>query len=330
MKYIKTILTIAAIGLLAACSKDSSDEDMAQWTDASIKMMRATRPLLGVESYGDIRVLLAVTGSDAVSEGLFKYMGGSAWTTQLKLKSGEQVYRLYGLMPDNASFTKSLSDWDDDGATLHIQHLPAFTDQDYCVVSGLRQAENETDDAMAIRGNFAFTYNSQRENYINLLFDHLYSRVVFSMKVDAEYDKLRTLKVKSVRIETTAVSRVSADITLTSGVGVNGATYSVTETDNAAKDIFNTEITLTTTTTAVGSVMLIPYSAMFSNLRLVTEYDVYDKQGAKIAERTAVNKLAVPLADLQSGEERTLLVTVDPSYLYVLSDNDPPFVVVRE
>jgi 2,3-bisphosphoglycerate-independent phosphoglycerate mutase len=68
---------------------------------------------------------------------------------------------------------------------------------------------------------------------------------------------------------------------------------------------------------------------LLNKLILVIEYDIYDKRGNKIAERTATNALAYPLAELERGEERTLQINIDPSYLYDLSLNDPPIVVVR-
>ena len=324
---------IAVIGLLAACSKDINDEETAQVSDASIMMVRASRSILGVESYGDIRALVAATGDESYANGLFKYLGGSKWNTQLKLKSGEKTYRLYGLMPDNEKFTKSLTSWNDDGAVLHIEKMDAHTTEDYCVVSGLRQVENAEDESPTIRGNFAFTYNSNRENYINLLFDHLYARLVFSIRVSPEYSALRTIKVTKMEMEISGFSEFSADVTLATGVGVSSVAFTKTGSDNSTKIIKDEDTepqTLTTTYTSVSSVQIVPHPAMFNNMRLITKYDVYDRQGNKIDTRTAINKLAESLDALQRGEERTLLLTVDPSYLYVLSDQDPPLIIIKE
>ncbi len=92
----------------------------------------------------------------------------------------------------------------------------------------------------------------------------------------------------------------------------------------------DSELTLTTTSANVCSGYIIPSSTLFENLHLVIEYDIYDKRGNKIAERTATNKLAYSLEELQRGEERTLLINIDPSYLYDLSQEDPPIVVIRQ
>ncbi len=325
MKYIKIIFTTLLIGLLTACSKDSAENQ----SDASVRMLRATRSsLLGTETYGDIRVFL--TGEDNPIEGLFKYVGGSQWNTQMKLKSGEQTYRLYGYMPDDGIITKSLTDWNDNSGVLHLGQLDPMSDKDYCIVTGVRQVDNDEDERTASRGAFVFTYNSSRENYINLLFDHLYARVVFSMNVTANYSSLRTIKIKKMRLELSGVSKFSADVTLADGIGISSVVYTPTGTSSNVKTIMEGEQTLTTTFMDVASIQLIPYSAMLSGLHLITEYDVYDRQGNKVAERTATNKLEVPLDELQREEERTLLITVDPSYLYVLSEQDPPLVIIRK
>jgi hypothetical protein len=191
--------------------------------------------------------------------------------------------------------------------------------------------ENATDLTAAVRGNYAFTYNSNRENYINLLFDHLYARLVFCMNLSTDYAALRSIKIKNMRLQVVGYSQISADITLNSE-GMGAVTYNKTGSENSSVTLRNTEITLSTSPswTTVGSVQLIPVPAMFGSLRLITEYDVFDKQGNKIAERTATNKLVEPLEELQRGEERTLYITNDPSYLYVLSDQDPPFVVITK
>jgi hypothetical protein len=94
--------------------------------------------------------------------------------------------------------------------------------------------------------------------------------------------------------------------------------------------IRNEELTLTTSYTTVCSGYVIPSTTLFDKLSLLIEYDIYDKRGNKVAERTATNSLALPLEELQRGEERTLQINIDPSYLYDLSLNDPPIVVIRQ
>ena len=326
MKHLQYILLMTVIVLLAACSQDVAEEPqqpVVQEPDATLRLSRVTRAFTGDSENSDIRIFL--THGTTTTEGLFKYAGASAWTTQLKLKSGARTYQLYGYMPDNADFVRSISDWNENGAVLHIQQLPPIAEQDYCIVTGVRQAADEYDKTPAVRGTFSFDYDSQRENYINLFLDHLYSHIVFCMRVGDDYDAVRTIKVKRMKLKVADISHYNVDITLTKDVGISNVVHSSTAgTGTREMTIRDEVLTLTTTSTTVCSGYIIPATTLFDKLSLVIEYDIYDKRGNKISERTAENSLAYPLDELQRGEERTLQINIDPSYLYDLSLNDPP------
>ena len=327
MKHIQYILMMTVIVLLAACSQDAVEEQ-TQEPDAPLRLAGVTRAT-GDTEYGDIRIFL--TNGTTATEGLFKYEGESSWKTQLKLKSGERTYQLYGYMPDNAEFVSSITNWTANSAVLHIQQLPPLATQDFCIVTGVRKAENASDKTDAVRGAFSFNYNSQYENYINLFLDHLYSHIIFSMKVGEDYDAVRTIKIKNMKLQVADISHYDVDVTLTNNVGISSVGHSsVAGTGTRELTIRDEEITLTTNYKTVCSGYIIPATTtLFDKLSLVIEYDIYDKRGNKVAVRTATNALATPLEELQRGEERTLQINIDPSYLYDLSLNDPPIVVVR-
>ena len=327
MKHIRYILMMTAFVLLEACSQDIAEEQM-QEPDASIRLGGVTRAVMGNPECSDIRIFL--THEATATEGLFKYAGGTSWTTQLKLKSGERTYQLYGYMPDNDDFVHSISDWNANSAVLHIQHIPPMAAQDYCIVTGVRQAADENDETPAVRGAFSFNYNSQRENYINLFLDHLYSHIVFCMRVGEDYDAVRTIRVKRMKLKVADISHYNVDVTLTKDVGISSVAHSSIAGSEARElTIRDEELTLTTTSTTVCSGYIIPATTLFDKLSLVIDYDIYDKRGNKVAERTAANSLAEPLKELQRGESRTLQINIDPSYLYDLSFDDPPIVVIR-
>ena len=329
MKHIQYILMMTVIVLLAACSQDVVEEQ-TQEPDAPLRLGSVTRATGDLE-YGDIRIF--VTHSTTATEGLFKYEGeSSSWMTQLKLKSGARTYQLFGYMPDNAEFVSSISNMNENGAVLHIEQMPPIDTEDFCIVTGVRQADNASDETAAVRGAFSFNYNSQYENYINLFLDHLYSHIIFSMKVGDDYDAVRTIKIKSMKLQVADISHYNVDVTLTKDVGISSVAHSsVAGTGTRELPIRNEEITLTTNYKTVCSGYIIPATTtLFDKLSLVIEYDIYDKRGNKVAERTATNALATPLEELQRGEERTLQINIDPSYLYDLSLNDPPIVVIRK
>lgn len=325
--YIYIWMVMTAL-LLAACSQDVVEEQ-TQEPDAALKLAGVTRATTGDQEYSDIRFIL--THGTTATEGLFKYDAeASSWTTQLKLKSGARTYQLYGYMPDNAGFAHSISDWNENGAVLHIQQLPPLATQDYCIVTGVRQAVNESDKTAAVRGTFSFDYNSQQENFINLFLDHLYSHIIFSMKVGDDYNAVRTIKIKRMKLEVADISSYDVDVTLTNGVGISSvAHHSTAGTETRELTIRDKEVTLTTNSQTICNGYIIPATTLFDKLSLLIEYDIYDKRGNKIAERTATNALAYPLDELQRGEERTLQINIDPSYLYDLSLDDPPIVVIR-
>jgi hypothetical protein len=327
MKHIQYILMMTVIVLFVACSQDIAEETVVQEPEASLRLSHVSRAMVNEPESGDIRIFL--THGTTATEGLFKYTG-SSWTTQLKLKSGERTYQLYGYMPDNADFVRSVTDFNENGAVLHIQQMPPMAAQDYCIVTGVHQAADENDETAAARGVFSFDYNSQRENYVNLLVDHLYSCIIFCMKVGEDYNAVRAIRIKRMKLRVADISSYNVNVTLTKGVGISSVVHNMAGTGASELPMRDSEVTLTTTPTTVCSGYIIPANALLENLRLVIEYDIYDKQGNKIAERTATNKLAYSLEELQRGEERTLMINIDPSYLYDLSQEDPPFVVIRQ
>jgi hypothetical protein len=285
MKHIQYILMMTVIVLLAACSQDDTEEQ-AQEPDAALRLAGVTRAVTGNPEYGDIRIFL--TNGAMATEGLFKHTGSSFWTTQLKLKSGARTYQLYGYMPDNAEYTHSISDWTDNGAVLHIQQLPPIAAQDFCIVTGVRQANNASDETAAVRGAFNFDYNSQQENYVNLFLDHLYSHITFSMRVGDDYNAVRAIKIKNMKLQVADISHYNVDVTLTKDVGISSVTHNKvygTETrELTIKDKNETEeITLTTSHATIGSGYIFPDPPLFDKLSLVIEYDIYDKRGNKIA-----------------------------------------------
>ena len=80
------------------------------------------------------------------------------------------------------------------------------------------------------------------KNYVYLLFDHIYSAICFSFKVDTEskYDKLRTIRLKKLRLLSSSMSKyVDATITLyANNEGVNPLrTSSVTFSDNGTATV---------------------------------------------------------------------------------------------
>ena len=323
-KGISHILVIMALLFAAGCSKDAADnaESAQEPQPASLKVVGLTRATSGNTDWDDIHIYLTSSGTQ-VAEGKFGYANDTKeWSTHLKLKSGAGTFRLYGFMPDDPSLTASLQNVTAVNAQIKLENVNPLTTIDYCVVTGVRQVETASDHTSATRGMFSFDYYSYRQNYINLFLDHLMSRLVFNMKISPTYDAVRTIKVKKMTLKLADISSMSVTVTFSDNHGISAISYIPTGAAANSCIIENEEKTLTTSPAAICTGYMVPDNVFINKLELVTEFEVYNKKGDKIDERTAVNKLTEPLAELQRGEERTLLLTIDPSYLYVLSDPD--------
>lgn len=323
-KGISHILVIMALLFAAGCSKDAADhaESAQEPQPASLKVVGLTRATSGNTDWDDIHIYLTSSGTQ-VAEGKFGYASDTKeWSTHLKLKSGAGTFRLYGFMPDDPSLTASLQNVTTVDAQIKLENVNPLTTIDYCVVTGVRQVETASDHTSATRGMFSFDYYSYRQNYINLFLDHLMSRLVFNMKISPTYDAVRTIKVKKMTLKLADISSMSVTVTFSDNHGISAISYLPTGAAANSCIIENEEKTLTTSPAAICTGYMVPDNVFINKLELETEFEVYNKKGNKIAERTAVNKLTEPLAELQRGEERTLLLTIDPSYLYVLSDPD--------
>ena len=101
---------------------------------------------------------------------------------------------------------------------------------------------------------------------------------------------------------------------------ITDITYSLSGTNGAA-EIFSSE-----EGTALDKITPLSINACFApglsnNLTLVTTYDVYDSKGNLIRQGCmATNKL--PNLNAVRGQRVLLNMTVNPTYLYVLSDPD--------
>jgi hypothetical protein len=183
------------------------------------------------------------------------------------------------------------------------------------------------------RGNFS--YNPQvgeggEINGISLLMDHLYAAANFQMKIDPEYNKLRTIKLKRMVLKCHAANKGNKiDVSITFRNGQANPISSITTTDvqnnqTAELELFKDDggIALEEETSIIDVTKnLIPSFA--TSLSLVSTYDVYDKKGNKVRENCqATNSLSLVLAGIARGQIRPVVLTVKPTYLYMLSEPD--------
>ena len=198
-------------------------------------------------------------------------------------------------------------------------NIKPVTTEDICIITGVKA----TDEGLK-EGQFSWYWLIGDENYsIYLFMDHLYAAVMFSMKIHAEYANLRTIKLKTMTLSTYKGS-VNATISLAHNETGDSPISSVTYTASGSSDavvIFDSD-----EGTALDQTAPLPINAYFAptlsgNLTLDTTYDVYDSKGNLIRQNcTATNKL--PDLEAVRGQRVQLNMTVNPTYLYVLSEPD--------
>jgi len=295
-----------------------------------------------------IHLLFIKEGNNTYEEGNF-YKSGDTWRSTVEMKT--DLYHIYGFIPDgvahggvtdvaglNGDYTK--------GVSFTLSRLTSITPSDVCVtVAAGRGDENGPDDNFAI-GKFGFQAQQMADkNFVYLLFDHIYSSVCFSFKVDPEYDKLRTIKLKKLRLTSSDLKReVNAQVTLTANaanpLSVTFTGYGTATADgdedgelfkeDPTKDIKPIRLYPNTPSDFLGCFVPGNYNAF----TLESTYDVYDKNetaehpDGNLVRKDCVAKNSINLRNLlatgtwQRGVMVKLTLTVNPTYLYMLSEPD--------
>ena len=340
MKYIigrNVWLLAVSCCLLAACSSDQSETrtdngngsllQVAAAYTANYQTNNQKRAVTeGYSEYNptnDLAIGLFVLPENPQSEDfvakLIRYNNG-AWHSQIMVETLD--YTICGYMPKSIASSISISGGN---ILLTLSDIPAVIAEDVCFVTGIKDGTKDGGGDL-LQGNFTYV-GDEDNNYICLLMDHLFTSVKFNFSVDEEYSALRTIKLKSMQLQTTKES-VTATITLTpnpTGTDpVTDITYSSLGSTSTATFFENTAgIDINTDAAIIRDkyfCCFAPTPDLSNNLTLISTYDVYDRNGNKIRECTATNKL--PNLGAVRGESWTINLKVAPTYLYQLSDPD--------
>ena len=223
-----------------------------------------------------------------------------------------------------------------------------------CVVVGVRGVTDRTvakNNWDVNEGSFGYMGVLKKgQDNAQLLLDRLYAALSFSFDIDPDYANLRTIKLRSMTMTAAAGTKAKVDLTVgletktngtspivsVSATAVEGAGTlgSVTLFDNfeAVANFEGVDITDLTAekqadsnTTAGGKIKSACFApGVADGLMLTCVYDVYDKAGNNLGERTAKNSLSnvVTTGSLLHGQRRPIVLKVAPTYLYILSDAD--------
>ena len=259
--------------------------------------------------------------------------GGLSGST-IQVKPGVD-YQVFGFMP--AAIATGIVSVSGTTATMTISGLPAMSKEDVCIVTGVKAGALATGESVT-SGNFNYhAPENTAEGYsLSLLADHLYAGLELKFLIDPTYNALRHIWLKKVELlqKSSQGSVVTATLTLNMNNANPLAVPVFTSTGEAPTlDLFGNEAgeeLKVAEDDAIRCVCYVTHSEA-TTLWIKNTYDVYDIHGTKIREnQTAENSLAAVLTELKRGQKKTVKVTVNPTYLYVLSDwdiNDPQFVV---
>lgn len=322
------LLAISCWLLAVSCSSDHSEESKgstlkivpyAAAYQSNNALARRAAVSAGYTEYApdhDITIGLYVLPEASPSVKLFRYSSGE-WHSQAKVVSGNS-YRVYGYMPKQDPIALAVTEHENT-VDLVFSGIDALMLDDICFVAGVKDMTGNL-----YQGQFGYVAQSEN-NWIRLLMDHLFAAVKFNISVDAEYNALRTIKLKSLTLTTPALENIT--LTLAPNVydvdPVSSIVYAPKE-GTATATFFEDETGLEldeNVSATVSDCFCYFVSERSDALTLVCTYDVYDKKGNKIRENcTATNKL--PNLAANRGQFVTINLTVAPTYLYQLSEPD--------
>lgn len=342
--------------LLSSCSDDSLETVEQPSTPElgnTLQLQAVTRTSgatqIGNADCPDIKAYLA-TATELMQignkyYGTFHYNTSSTpagWTSDISVKEERQYY-LYGYMPASLAATVDMpSGGYSDGIDLKFANLPAISEDDICVVVGVQRLDGPlagSATANVDEGNFSYLSGIVNKNYVNLLMGHIYAGMELNFMIDADYAKIRSIHLKSVTLSTN-YGTVNATIKLRNKKGIDEATFDkVEDGSGTTKNILETtdpKVVLDNTATLTGKTldMIYCFPSIFAqadaNLNITSIYDVYDRNADLADPNTkpirancsSTNKLKIAAAALVPGQKKTVVLTVKPTYLYVLSDGD--------
>ena len=252
-------------------------------------------------------------------------------------------YQLYGYIPkDAANVSIAANGTYADGAVMTITGLNTISTKDVCVIVGAKNNNSESDDGLQT-GQFGCTMRDSESgghNYLYLLFDHLYAALRFQFQIDPVYNELRDIKIKALELKaytdntytTPLKEKVSTSVTLTkTDDGSSPITEELVFVEEGETRMdytlfyYDEESPIELSSSEWrGPTCYVVKTGEYFTLR--TTYDVYDKNGQCIRQNCkAENKLNMSQLfglTLLRGYLYTLKFTVQPTYLYMLSEND--------
>lgn len=272
---------------------------------------------------------------------------GDTYMWNSKLPVDEHTYYIYGLMPSNEASKVELKILDgasdfSSGAKMEwsgANSLNAMSAFDVCAIVGMKASKTklpiESVDLSDRLGKFEYNAASDGD-FVYLLIDHLYAALRLRFRIDATYNELRTIKLTKLSLRSKKHPKANVVATLTANNnGTNPLSVSTTMSDTgegAEVVIYDGEkkgeVPEKELKVAESDMLdFLACTAAHANNNefvLKTKYNVYDSKGNLIRKGCeAENLLSLPSGvTLERGQIFVFNLTVNPTYLYVLSEPD--------
>ena len=323
-------------------------------------LTRAWTPPTGYVAYegGDQPIAFALTQDGVTPNKMGHFFKSSGvWRTNVgEITAGD--YYLYGYIPNKAGIRYSVTDKEgnnakyNEGAIMTLENVPTVMSGDLCVIIGAKDGINADTDNGLKKGDFKYnakkiTSDGGTGNFVFLLFDHLYAALRINMKVYDDYAELRQIKLKSLQLNTIQTGNVKT-------TQKNNITITLNHTDGGRADAIES-IEYSPTGAAIdggiefwsstsGEWLTTEFSSRdgyfmpqaVNTLILTSIYDVYDRKGnlirenCKVTNSVLLSNLLTGQTETERGKRYTVNMTIQPTYLYQLSepDLDNPTVVI--
>jgi len=299
-------------------------------------------------SHPAIGVFLTRDGEEPLAAKIY-YASDRKWRIK-DLPETAGTYYFYGYVPkDAATASIAPNDTYSDGAVLTLEGLGPVSGKDVCIVVGAKDGTSASTVEGLEVGKFDVSVKSggpANKNFLFVLYDHLYAAIKFQFKVEPTYAELRTIKIKTLEMtvytDNEFTTKMKESITNTITLTKNGRSPMVDEADYQADP---SPVTETPSGEDMDSVRFFHsedepvelnssewrgnmISYVTKNLKyfvLRTTFDVYDSKGHLTRQDcVAENKVDAEeyLGALKRGYMYTLKFTVNPTYLYMLSEYD--------
>ena len=301
-------------------------------------------------THASIQVFMT-QGNKVETQGAFQWKEDK-WVSSVKFPYNDEgdesanTFYVYGFMPSNVTATSSAgviaprevenqtNDYKN-GAKFTLTNVPVITPADVCMIVGATDEASVSSGTISV-GKFQFVGQDAfagGQNKLCLLLNHIYSSINFTFTTADDYYKLRRIKLKKVQMKYDGKQKMDLTVTITPNqanpVTVSGV-FTGDETEGSYVDLDIADKTKVIPANNSGTVYNVPgfFTPMVeqtggaTTFMLRCTYDVYDAKGNLVRpDCTAENKIVIAQTFVE-GTSYTIPLTIEPTYLYQLSEFD--------